>query len=220
MLGSIQMPSKWLPRQSSNSVIQYQCLLCLTSGFISNLQQRVASVQWDVSVSHATLLTLGIGLCVGLLTTLLALWLSLATCWFRITGSKIAIALISSFLLIPLYVQATAWSAGFGSNGWLRLSQVDASKHPRLDTHLRGDAVLLLDPRTRIATNLQSSRRPVDARIRSRFHPSKSASAETQTLAHSFFSMGICISPLRYGRHELVSNPDSLRKCLPTSAIR
>jgi|GEM_PF-553459 iron(III) transport system permease protein len=130
MLGSIQMPSKWLPRQSSNSVIQYQCLLCLTSGFISNLQQRVASVQWDVSVSHATLLTLGIGLCVGLLTTLLALWLSLATCWFRITGSKIAIALISSFLLIPLYVQATAWSAGFGSNGWLRLSQVDASKHP------------------------------------------------------------------------------------------
>lgn len=87
-------------------------------------------MQWDVSVSHATLLTLGIGLCVGLLTTLLALWLSLATCWFRITGSKIAIALVSSFLLIPLYVQATAWSAGFGSNGWLRLSQVDASKHP------------------------------------------------------------------------------------------
>lgn len=87
-------------------------------------------MQWDVSVSQATLLTLCIGLCVGLLATSLALWISLATCWFRIAGSRLAIALVSSFLLIPLYVQATAWSAGFGSNGWLRLSQVDASKHP------------------------------------------------------------------------------------------
>jgi ABC-type Fe3+ transport system permease subunit len=121
------MRFKWLPRQSSNKVF------CVWhQRFIANLQQRVTSVQWDVSVSQATLLTIGIGLCVGLLTTLLALWLSLATCWFRITGSKLAIALVSSFLLIPLYVQATAWSAGFGSNGWLRLSQVDASKYPAM----------------------------------------------------------------------------------------
>ena len=89
-------------------------------------------MQWDVSVGQATLLTFGIGVCVGLLTTLVSAGLSLATFWLRIYGWRLAIVLISSFLLVPLYVQATAWSAGFGSNGWFRLSQVDASKYPWL----------------------------------------------------------------------------------------
>jgi len=89
-------------------------------------------VQWDVSIGQATLLTLLIGLSVGVLATLFALWISLATFWFRIAGSRVAVGLISSFLLVPLYVQATAWSAGFGSNGWFRLSQVDAAKAPWL----------------------------------------------------------------------------------------
>lgn len=89
-------------------------------------------MQWDVSVSQAVLLTLLIGVSVGFLTTLVALALSLATFWIRIAGWRLAIAIVSSFLLVPLYVQATAWSAGFGSNGWLRLSQVDASKNPGL----------------------------------------------------------------------------------------
>jgi len=87
-------------------------------------------VQWDVSVGQATLLTLLIGVSVGTLATLLALVVSLGTFWFRIAGWHLAVGLVSSFLLVPVYVQATAWSAGFGSNGWLRLSQVDAAKWP------------------------------------------------------------------------------------------
>ncbi len=38
--------------------------------------------------------------------------------------------LVLSLLLIPLYVQATAWSAGFGVQGWFRLSQVSAALSP------------------------------------------------------------------------------------------
>jgi ABC-type spermidine/putrescine transport system permease subunit II len=87
-------------------------------------------VQWDVSVGQATLLTFLVGLSVGTLATLLALLVSLGAFWFRIAGWRLAVGLISSFLLVPVYVQATAWSAGFGSNGWLRLSQVDAAKSP------------------------------------------------------------------------------------------
>ena len=38
--------------------------------------------------------------------------------------------LVLSLILIPLYVQATAWSAGFGVQGWFRLSQVSAAISP------------------------------------------------------------------------------------------
>lgn len=38
--------------------------------------------------------------------------------------------LVLSLILIPLYVQATAWSAGFGTQGWFRLSQVSAAISP------------------------------------------------------------------------------------------
>lgn len=38
--------------------------------------------------------------------------------------------LVLSLLMIPLYVQATAWSAGFGVQGWFRLSQVSAALSP------------------------------------------------------------------------------------------
>ncbi len=37
---------------------------------------------------------------------------------------------VLSLILIPLYVQATAWSAGFGTQGWFRLSQVSAAISP------------------------------------------------------------------------------------------
>ncbi|MCE2754294.1 MAG: hypothetical protein LW720_20755, partial [Pirellula sp.] len=87
-------------------------------------------MQWDVSVGQATLLTFLVGLAVGTLATVLALLVSLGAFWFRIAGWRLAVGLVSSFLLVPVYVQATAWSAGFGSNGWLRLSQVDAAKSP------------------------------------------------------------------------------------------
>jgi len=38
--------------------------------------------------------------------------------------------LVLILILIPLYVQATAWSAGFGVQGWFRLSQVSAAISP------------------------------------------------------------------------------------------
>lgn len=37
---------------------------------------------------------------------------------------------VLSLILIPIYVQATAWSAGFGVQGWFRLSQVSAAISP------------------------------------------------------------------------------------------
>ncbi len=38
--------------------------------------------------------------------------------------------IVMSLILIPIYVQATAWSAGFGAQGWFRLSQVSAAITP------------------------------------------------------------------------------------------
>ena len=38
--------------------------------------------------------------------------------------------IVMSLILIPIYVQATAWSAGFGAQGWFRLSQVSAAISP------------------------------------------------------------------------------------------
>ena len=38
--------------------------------------------------------------------------------------------IVLSLILIPIYVQATAWSAGFGAQGWFRLSQVSAAISP------------------------------------------------------------------------------------------
>jgi len=38
--------------------------------------------------------------------------------------------IVLSLILIPIYVQATAWSAGFGVQGWFRLSQVSAALSP------------------------------------------------------------------------------------------
>ena len=105
-------------------------------------------MQWDVSVGQATLLTFLVGLSVGTLATVLALLVSLGAFWFRIAGWRFAVGLVSSFLLVPVYVQATAWSAGFGSNGWLRLSQVDAAKSPVAPLIAGGLAMVIALPLT------------------------------------------------------------------------
>ncbi len=44
--------------------------------------------------------------------------------------SRLQTGLVSSMLLLPSYVVAGAWSAGFGSMGWWTLSQVTAAKAP------------------------------------------------------------------------------------------
>ena len=40
--------------------------------------------------------------------------------------------MVLGLILIPIYVQATAWSAGFGVYGWFRLSQVAAAVSPKI----------------------------------------------------------------------------------------
>jgi hypothetical protein len=57
-------------------------------------------VQWDVSIEVAALLTLLIGACVGAFATLMAVVLSLSVFWFKIYGWKLAVAVVSSFLLV------------------------------------------------------------------------------------------------------------------------
>lgn len=67
----------------------------------------------------AACLAVGIGLAMALLIV----------CGRVPLRRTIATAMLS-LILVPVYVQATAWSAGFGVQGWLRLSQVAAALSP------------------------------------------------------------------------------------------
>jgi iron(III) transport system permease protein len=87
-------------------------------------------VQWDIAVSHGIVYTLLISGIAAILAPILGSVAAYGLIVVRPYGWRVAAALLASFLLVPVYVQATAWSAGFGSQGWLRLSQVDAAKHP------------------------------------------------------------------------------------------
>lgn len=87
-------------------------------------------MQWDVglgrSVAHSLLVSGG----AALLATAFAAILSYGIFFAKVPLGRLVAAWVSSMLLIPVYVQATAWSAGFGIQGWFRLSQVDAAKVP------------------------------------------------------------------------------------------
>jgi len=87
-------------------------------------------MQWDVGLGRAVAHTLIISGGAALLATVFAAILSYGIYFARIPLGRLCAGWISSMLLIPVYVQATAWSAGFGIQGWLRLSQVDAAKYP------------------------------------------------------------------------------------------
>jgi ABC-type Fe3+ transport system permease subunit len=87
-------------------------------------------VQWDIAVSHGLVSTLLISGIAAVLAPILGSVAAYGLIVVRPFGWRVAAALLASFLLVPVYVQATAWSAGFGSQGWLRLSQVDAAKNP------------------------------------------------------------------------------------------
>jgi ABC-type Fe3+ transport system permease subunit len=87
-------------------------------------------MQWDVGLGRAVAHTLVVSGGAALLATVLAVILSYGIYFARIPLGRLCAGWISSMLLIPVYVQATAWSAGFGIQGWFRLSQVDAAKYP------------------------------------------------------------------------------------------
>ena len=87
-------------------------------------------MQWDIAVSHGLVSTLLISGIAAVLAPILGSVAAYGLIVVRPFGWRVAAALLASFLLVPVYVQATAWSAGFGSQGWLRLSQVDAAKNP------------------------------------------------------------------------------------------
>jgi ABC-type Fe3+ transport system permease subunit len=87
-------------------------------------------MQWDVGLGRAIAHTLLISGGASLLATALAAMLACGVYFFRVPFGRWCSAGVCGMLLIPVYVQATAWSAGFGIQGWLRLSQVDAAKYP------------------------------------------------------------------------------------------
>jgi iron(III) transport system permease protein len=85
---------------------------------------------WDVPIVRALMNTLFVGIGASLLSTTVATCLAAAICLVRIPTGRLLSALVSSMVLIPLYVQATAWSAGFGHQGWFRWNQVLAATNP------------------------------------------------------------------------------------------
>ncbi|MEQ1829582.1 MAG: hypothetical protein ABL921_26710 [Pirellula sp.] len=54
---------------------------------------------------------------------------ALTTCFRVPFGRSLSVCMLS-LILVPVYVQATAWSAGFGVQGWFKLSQVAAATSP------------------------------------------------------------------------------------------
>jgi iron(III) transport system permease protein len=87
-------------------------------------------MQWDVGLGRAMAHTLLVSGGAALLAAVAAVVLTVGVYFVRIPFGRFIAGLICSMLLIPVYVQATAWSAGFGIQGWMRLSQVDAAKYP------------------------------------------------------------------------------------------
>lgn len=74
--------------------------------------------------------SMAVSLGAALIAVFFASILALATFGRRSTASRWQAGLASSFLLLPSYVVAGAWSAGFGVMGWWTLSQVTAAKAP------------------------------------------------------------------------------------------
>ena len=87
-------------------------------------------MQWDVALGRALLITLTVSLSAAGIATAIGSLLGLLVVLVRVHGWRWIAAAVSCLLLVPVYVQATAWSAGFGSQGWFRLSQVDAARYP------------------------------------------------------------------------------------------
>jgi iron(III) transport system permease protein len=81
---------------------------------------------WDTRLERAVLNSLLVGGGTAALATLLGLVVALSVVVLRVPGYRFLSWGVLSLVLVPLYVQATAWSAGFGSQGWFRWNQVTA----------------------------------------------------------------------------------------------
>ena len=81
---------------------------------------------WDTRLERAILNSLLVGGGTAALATLLGLVVALSVVVLRVPGHRFLSWGVLSLVLVPLYVQATAWSAGFGSQGWFRWNQVTA----------------------------------------------------------------------------------------------
>jgi iron(III) transport system permease protein len=83
----------------------------------------------DLSAAFNTILV-GSGIaCVSILLAIPIAWsLSRFSSW----AVRLLLALASSLFFVPLYVQAAGWSAGFGLQGWITISQTAAATSPWL----------------------------------------------------------------------------------------
>ncbi|AMV33786.1 hypothetical protein VN12_16785 [Pirellula sp. SH-Sr6A] len=85
---------------------------------------------WDTPAFDASLHSLYVSLGTATLCLALSVVLAFATVIVGIPGGRLLRPAILSLVLVPLYVQATAWSAGFGDQSVLRWNQVTAALHP------------------------------------------------------------------------------------------
>jgi len=85
---------------------------------------------WNTSLAHAFTNTIFVCLGSAVMATFLGLILAFLTQCFRVPLSRFMATCVLGLVLIPVYVQATAWSAGFGVQGWFKLSQVSAALSP------------------------------------------------------------------------------------------
>jgi iron(III) transport system permease protein len=81
---------------------------------------------WDTRLERAVYNSLLVSGGTAALATVLGMVLALSIVVLRVPGRRLLSWGIVSLVLVPLYVQATAWSAGFGSQGWFRWNQVTA----------------------------------------------------------------------------------------------
>jgi iron(III) transport system permease protein len=66
----------------------------------------------------------------AIVATVLGLCMAMLTVCYQVHLHRWLSGCVLCLVLVPVYVQATAWSAGFGLQGWLRLSQVAAAISP------------------------------------------------------------------------------------------
>jgi iron(III) transport system permease protein len=86
---------------------------------------------WNTPTLEALLTTTLIGVGASSVSVAIGVMLAVSCCYYRVYGWRLLEASLLSLILVPLYVQAVAWSSGFGVQGWigswLGFSQVAAA---------------------------------------------------------------------------------------------